>query len=101
MTHFVLAPLAKADIAEIWTYYARDVGDPKLADRMRDEIFEGIRSAARAPHIGHLRPDLAKEPLRFCRVRRYLIIYRSEAEPIQIVRVLHAARDVQAVLSEG
>ena len=65
---------------------------------MRDEIFAGIRAAARKPNIGHLRRDHADEPLRFRRVRNYLIIYRSEAKPIQVVRVLHGARDVQALL---
>jgi plasmid stabilization system protein ParE len=42
--------------------------------------------------------DLAKESLRFWHVRGYLIIYRSEKHPIEIVRVLHGARDVQAIL---
>ena len=36
--------------------------------------------------------------LRFWRVRNYLVVYRSEKRPIQIVRVLHAARDVRSIL---
>ena len=52
------------------------------------------------PGMGHFRSDLAAEPLRFWRVRSYLIIYRSEKRPIEIVRILHAARDVQAILGE-
>jgi len=55
-------------------------------------------AVAKNPGIGHYRTDLADEPLRFWRIRNYLIIYRSEAKPIQIVRVLHGARDVQAIL---
>jgi len=78
----------------------RRSGTPDLADRMRDEIFDGLRAVVRKPNLGHFRPDLANELLRFWRVRRYLIIYRSEAKPIQVVRILHSARDVQAVLSE-
>ena len=100
MSKFLLAPIAKVDILEIWNYYAGQHADVFLADKIRDEIFAGIRAAARKPAIGHLRHDLADEPLRFWRVRKYLIIYRSEAKPIQVVRVLHGARDVQAVLSE-
>ena len=98
MSKFVLAPAANSDLLEIWNYYAVEIGDVSLADRMRDEIFGGIRAAARKPDIGHLRRDLADEPLRFWRVRNYLIVYRSDAKPIQVVRVLHGARDVQAVL---
>jgi plasmid stabilization system protein ParE len=59
MSHFLLAPAAKSDIFEIWDYYASEVGDVELADRMRGEIFDGIRAAAQQPKIGHLRRDLA------------------------------------------
>jgi toxin ParE1/3/4 len=100
MSRFILAPAAKSDLIEIWNYYAAEVGDLDLADKIRDEIFTGIRAAARKPGIGHFRRDLAGEPLRFWRVRSYLIIYRSEAKPIQVVRILHGARDVQGVLGE-
>ena len=98
MSRFILAPAAKSDIAEIWHYYAAEIGDPELADRLRDEIFDGIRSVARSPGMGHLRGDLADEPLRFWKVRNFLIIYRAEAKPLQVVRVLHGARDIQAIL---
>lgn len=100
MSKFTLAPLGKADIAEIWSYYVAQIEDVDLADRIRDEIFDGIKAAAKRPKSGHLRRDLATEPLRFWRVRRYLIVYRSEMRPIQIVRVLHGARDVLAILGE-
>jgi len=46
----------------------------------------------------HFRSDLAKEALRFWHVRSFLIIYRSEKRPIEIVRVLGGARDVAAIL---
>ena len=101
MSRFVLAPAAKADLIEIWSYYAAEVGDLDLADKIRDEIFAGIRTATRKPAIGHFRRDLADEPLRFWRVRNYLIVYRSGTKPIQVVRVLHGARDVQSLLGES
>ncbi len=100
MSQFLLAPAAKSDLLEIWDYYAVEVEDPDLADRMRDEIFASIRKVARKPDLGHFRRDLANEPLRFWRVRNYLIIYRCKTKPIQVVRILHGARDVQALLSE-
>jgi toxin ParE1/3/4 len=100
MSGFILAPAAKSDLVEIWSHYAIEVGDMDLADRMRDEIFDGFRAIGRNPGIGHLRRDLAKEPLKFWRVRNYLIIYRSKAKPVQIVRILHSARDVAAIMRE-
>ena len=51
MSGFILAPEARLDLIEIWNYYAVEVGDADLADRMRDEIFKGIRAVASAPGI--------------------------------------------------
>ena len=53
---------------------------------------------ATSPGIGHLREDLTVEAVRFWPVGRYLIVYRVEKKPPEIVRVLHGARDVAAIL---
>jgi toxin ParE1/3/4 len=95
---FLLAPIARADLHEIWDYYASEIQNIDLADRIRDELFAAFDKLAQAPGIGHHRSDLVAEPLRFWRMRDYLIIYRSEKRPIEIVRVLHGKRDVQALL---
>ena len=98
MSGFVIAPVALGELDEIWDYYATQLQNPDAADRIRDEIFEGFHTLAKTAGIGHYRSDLAKEPLRFWHVRSYLIIYRSEKRPIEIVRVLYGARDVRAIL---
>jgi plasmid stabilization system protein ParE len=98
MSEFLISPDARADLEEIWTYYAVDLQNVDAADHIRDEIFEALRKLARTPGIGHFRSDLAREPLRFWCVRKYIIIYRSEKRPVEIVRVLHGARVVQAIL---
>ena len=96
MKAFRLSPQAFQDIDEIWEFIAKD--DMDVADRVRDEIFEALEMLAGMPLMGHLRKDLAREPLRFWPVYSYLIIYRPESRPIEIVRVLHGARDVQRLL---
>lgn len=98
MSGYVVAPEAQADLLEIWYHYANDVGDPDLADRLTGELTSVFRKLAQTPGIGHFRSDLSTEPLRFWPVRGYLVIYRSEARPVEIVRVFHGARDVQALL---
>lgn len=98
MNEFLIAPEARLDLQEIWSHYAIDLQNPDAADRMRDEIFEALRKLAKNPGIGHLRSDLAAEPLRFWCLRSYLIIYRAENRPVEIVRVLHGARGVHAIL---
>jgi len=98
MNDLLIAPEARFDLDEIWSYYAIDLQNPDVADRIRDELFDALRKLARTPGIGHFRSDLAGEPLRFWCLRSYLIIYRGEKRPVEIVRVLHGARDVQAIL---
>ena len=53
---------------------------------------------AEMPAIGHTREDLTDKPVRFWPVGRYLIIYRPERRPIEIVRLVSAYRDVTALL---
>ena len=98
MADFILAPAARADLHEIWDYYASEIQDVDVADRIRDELFAAFDALAKTPGMGHYRSDLVAEPLRFWRVRDYLILYRSEKRPLEIVRVLHGKRDVQAIL---
>jgi plasmid stabilization system protein ParE len=43
-----------------------------------------MRKLAEYPGMGHLREDLADEPLRFWPLYSYLIIYRAAARPIEI-----------------
>ncbi len=98
MSAYVVAPAADDDLATIWYYYAETVGDPDLADRIIAGIVSGFHRIAKAPGIGHLRRDLAEEPLHFWAVRKFLIIYRGRESLVEIVRVLHGSRDVQAIL---
>lgn len=55
------------------------------------EIFAACQRLAQMPGMG-LREDLTDEPLRFWPVYSYLIIYRPETQPLEIVRILHGAR---------
>lgn len=52
---------------------------------------------AEAPGLGHFREDLAPEPVRFWPVYSYLIVYLPDSDPLQVLRVLHGARDVAAI----
>ena len=92
-----IALAALTDLEEIWLYIAND--NPTAADKMIDELYENIHRLVEMPGLGHLREDLASEPLRFWPVRHYLIIYRPHVKPIEIVRVLSGYRDIQALLT--
>jgi plasmid stabilization system protein ParE len=50
------------------------------------------------PQGGHWRRDLTAAEVRFLAVYSYLIVYRPERTPLQIVGILHAHRDVAKIL---
>lgn len=100
MSDFRIAPSARSDLHDIWNYYALELRNVRAADRLREELLARIRKIADWPGFGHLRVDLSSKPLRFTRVRDFLIVYRSEKQLIEIVRILHGPRDLKAILEE-
>ena len=96
MKRFVLTPAAKADLDEIWEYIAKD--NLASAVRVLDRIEFTIREITKRPAVGHVREELADSRHRFFPVGSYLIVYRFGTKPLQIVRILHASRDVHALL---
>lgn len=99
MKRYLLTPAAKADLHEISDFIRQR--NPDAARRVRRELRQAMRHLAEMPEMGHLRQDLADEPLRFWSVYSYLIVYRANTRPLQIVRVLHASRDIRSILKEG
>lgn len=98
MSRFVLTPAARADIEELHDFI--DLDSPAAAARVRAALRDAMRRLAASSHLGHLRQDLTDEPLRFWPVYSYLVIYRPDTKPLQVVRVLHASRDVRSLLQE-
>jgi toxin ParE1/3/4 len=97
MKPFVLTPRAAQDINDIWDYIAND--NIAAADRVIESLERAISKLAKTPSIGHAREELADKRHRFFLVYSYLIVYRYETQPLQIIRVLHASRDVQSILA--
>jgi antitoxin ParD1/3/4/toxin ParE1/3/4 len=98
MSQYVLTHEAERDLCAIEAYVSQQ--SPDATGRVLTELREAMLRLANMPGIGHLRQDLADEPLRFWTVYSYLIVYRPETEPLQIIRVLHGARDVRAILQD-
>lgn len=92
---FVLTPRAEQDIGDVWDYMASD--SIAAADRVLAALEKAICRLAKTPGIGHVREDLAGRRHRFL-VYSYLIVYRLETKPLQVIRVLQASRDVQSLL---
>ncbi|MBE7418791.1 MAG: type II toxin-antitoxin system RelE/ParE family toxin [Ideonella sp.] len=91
-------PQATLDILDIWDHIAEDNLD--AADRWVDEIGATLELLATQPLMGRARPELAAE-VRSHPFRRYVIFYLPMNDGIDVVRVLHSARDVDTAFHEA
>ncbi|TVR32300.1 MAG: type II toxin-antitoxin system RelE/ParE family toxin [Nitriliruptor sp.] len=96
MPRFVLSHEATGDLRGIYGYIAAD--DPAAAHRVLEDLRTAMHRLAEHPGLGHLREDFADEALRVWTVHSYLVIYRPDARPLQVVRVLSGYRDIAALL---
>jgi toxin ParE1/3/4 len=104
MTRVIRRRLGRQDLVEIFRHYAREAG-LDIADAFLAEAEAAFTQIAAMPQIGtryeHEHEALAD--LRFLplsRFRKYLVFYRPIPQGIEIVRVLHGARDFHGILAE-
>ncbi len=96
MPLYFLVPEARKDLTEILAHIADDCVDAAL--RVHDRFVEIFELLAENPDAGHFRDDLTSRPVRFFPVYSYLVVYSADTLPLEIVRVLGAARDVESIL---
>lgn len=102
MKPVALRPLAEHDIDEAVDYLFNE--NPRAALRLLDAIREACDAISRNPGIGSLRFSdvLPAKGLRFWAVKDfpYLVFYFERHDRIDVVRVLHAKRDIPTLLLE-
>jgi toxin ParE1/3/4 len=96
-------PIARIDLAVCYGYIGER--NPAMAHRFRQNAEATFAALARNPGLGE--PYLVNNPrlagLRCFRVKRFrnhLIFYLPIENGIDVIRVLHAARDIQTALKE-
>jgi toxin ParE1/3/4 len=90
-------PLAAADIFEVWDYIAD--GSFEAADRWVDQLDAKFQLLATQPMMGRARDEL-EQGLRSFPFGRYVIFYMPSDDGIDVVRVLHSARGIDAVFAD-
>jgi antitoxin ParD1/3/4/toxin ParE1/3/4 len=96
---YVLSPEAAAELVQIWGYIWKKA-DVEIANRVEAVIRQKIDFLASNPGVGHSRKDLTDEPVSFFPVYSYLIVFRPETKPLQVVAILHGYRDVEQILRD-
>jgi len=89
---------AEQDLDEIWFYIALD--NVVAADNLLDDIDSSCQLLAMQPQAGRLRPELTPE-LRSFPVGRYMVFYQPQDDGIEVVRVLHSARDIESISEDS
>ena len=92
MPRIVRSPQVKLDLIEIWSYIARN--SPVAADRLMDVIDERLSRLANSPGLGQTREELGTT-IRSAPVGSYLLFYRPVENGIEVIRVLHGARNLR------
>jgi toxin ParE1/3/4 len=84
-------PQAEQDLIEIFLHISRD--NPLAAEKTVRAINSKCEMLARSPMGGRARPELRTD-LRSFPYRAYLILYRALGDGVEIVRIVHSARNL-------
>lgn len=88
MARAVVCSEAREDMAEIWSHIAAD--NEGAADREIASFHERSTTLAENPMAGRSRAEL----LPSLPAGSYTIFYYSQEDGVEIVRVIHGARDI-------
>lgn len=87
---------AERDIEQIADYVTTQSGRQSAGQDFFDRLEECLKNLADQPLMGPARDDLAVG-LRYQPFERYLILYRVMDDGVEIDRLIHAARNIEAI----
>ena len=92
----VITDAAKGDLIEIGEFIRPH--NPKRAASFVDELLDRCEALADMPRAYTLIPRYERYGIRRCPHRDYLIFYRVLEDLIEVIHILHGARDYEALL---
>lgn len=94
MPRVLFSPAADADLDEIWHYVAND--SLLQADRLLERFRLKLEHLAQWNTLGRPRPEIARN----CRsypFGKYCFFFRPMDDGIEVIRVIHSARDLDQI----
>jgi len=98
LIRLTLTPLAEQDLEAIGDFIAAD--HPVRAVSFIRELRAQCQRIAANPPGYRLRPELGDD-IRSCAYGNYVIFFVVLPEEVTIIRILHGARDIPAILTPG
>ena len=100
MPPWVLSPIAVRELEDILAHIAHESGSVEVAQRVLADFRKAFDLLATTPYMGHEREALTGKGPRWWRIHSYLAIYDPEATPLRILRIVHTARDLDALFGQ-
>lgn len=97
MATIIRSRQSEQDVYEIALYIARN--NPDAAMRLIDRIDAALQMLAANPLIGRDRAELGLRVKSFA-VGNYVLFYRPASDGVELVRVLHGARNLRAIFRQ-
>jgi toxin ParE1/3/4 len=96
MPRVIHAPQAIEDLIDIVLHISRR--NPAAASRFSDDVDQKCRRLAQFPGLGAACEELAPG-LRQVSLGKYVLFYRPTDDGIELIRVLHGARDISTLFN--
>lgn len=96
---WVIRPAAETDLSDIWRHGAGNWGIAQ-ADRYTDGLFALFDLLADFPEMARERGDFTP-PVRIHPRGVHLVIYQTDGQGVEIIRILHAHQNLSAYLLDG
>ncbi len=97
MSRFTLDSDVPGDLDEIWNYIGIENNNPAAAIRQIEMTYKKFTLLATQPLLGELCEEFGSEVRTFV-AGRYVILYRAKDYGVDIIQVVHSARDIDLVL---
>ncbi len=98
MARLIVSPQANADLIAIADWIMRD--NPSAAERWVDAISQVFELLASHPLSGERCHTIKRRPLRRYVLGNYVIYYQAHLDGVDIIRVIHAARQHEQIVNE-
>ena len=89
---------AREDVKDLFLYILEN--NPAAARRIRNSIYDSVKGLASNPAIGRSGRVFGTRELVIPKTP-YIVAYRVRNDVVEILRVIHGARDWQRVLEES
>jgi len=99
MATVVWTPAAEHDLESIFLYIGREQHSPTAAERAVRKLVDKANTYAAQPFAAATRPVFGPSVRTFYS-GRYVVFYRPASLGIEVLRVIHGARDVLRVFRQ-